>query len=126
MLMENKLENELENAELAWDLSPEQYQLAILNHSDDETFEDLMLPKPIFLNEDVNSENSLSTDDEVFMQNTPPLPTHVKLQRRNAIRRKKNATEPRVTRQTLINPNTRKQTRNQPLQVESIYMNAKI
>ena len=72
-----------------------------------------MLPKPIFHNESAHSQNSISSEDEVFMRDTPSLPTNVKLQRRNAIRRNKNASEPRVTRQKLLNLNT-KETRSQP------------
>ena len=110
---ESKVEDDSEDIDALWDHSPEQYQLATSTDDISEAFQDLMLPKPIFHNESAHSQNSISSEDEVFMRDTPSLPTNVKLQRRNAIRRNKNATEPRVTRQKLLNLNT-KETRSQP------------
>ena len=93
-----KKETDTEDLELQWDHTPEQYEL---ESTDMDNFEHLLLPRPIFNEENLQDQETLSSDDDVFMPNTPPERRSTKLTRRNAIRRKKNNTEPRVTRQRL-------------------------
>ena len=81
-----KKETDTEDLELQWDHTPEQYEL---ESTDMDNFEHLLRPRPIFNEENLQDQETLSSDDDVFMPNTPPERRSTKLTRRNAIRRKK-------------------------------------
>ena len=83
--------------EMHWDHSPEQYALLDIPN-DDINIDDMLRPIPTFQN--LDDSMSGSSHEEVFMVNSPTLPTTPKLRRRNAIRYK-NRTEPRITRSSL-------------------------
>ena len=88
-----------DDSDLAWDHTPEQYQLEV-NLEEDQYLESLCTPQPLF--QDSDTQESASSHEDVFLANTPPPEKrNLKLQRRNAIRRKNHATEPRITRRSL-------------------------
>ena len=88
-----------ENEELSWDHSPEQYAFANDTLKEEQNIDEILRPKPIFL--DQSSSISSSSHEDVFMKKSPVAPKNPKLKRKNAIRIKKNVTEPRVTRRSL-------------------------
>ena len=101
-----------EENQLRWDHSPEQYQLINQDTTDDE-LQVLLRPQPIFQTNSDNSESS--SHDEVFMERSPTRCKNTKLKRQNAIRIKKNMTEPRITRSSWkrINNNFNRNSRSQ-------------
>ena len=81
--------------ELEWDNSPEQY--AIWNTYNTEDFQ-----SPSSINEKLEENtDTTSSHEEVFLQDPLTPPKNPKLRRRNAMRRKQNKTEPRMTRNRL-------------------------
>ena len=103
-----KQELDISDEELLWDHSPEQYEL-ILDENPDMQLQSMLTPHTI-RSED-SDDLTLSSHDEVFVLNTPPSQPRSKLRRRNAMRKKKHATEPRITRQSLQHESA---TRSQP------------
>ena len=80
-----KKETDTEDTELQWDHTPEQYEL---ESTDMDNLELLLLPRPIFNDEILQDQETLSSDDDIFMPSTPPERRSTKLTRRNAIRKK--------------------------------------
>ena len=93
-------ESESSNDELSWDDSPQQYELAIPISEEDPELADILRPKPLFMEPRTDSPSS-SSHDEVFMEQSPITPKNPRLKRRNAMRKKKTMTEPRITRRQL-------------------------
>ena len=93
-------ESESSNDELSWDDSPQQYELAIPISEEDPELADILRPKPLFMEPRTDSPSS-SSHDEVFMEQSPIPPKNPRLKRRNAMRKKKTMTEPRITRRQL-------------------------
>ena len=101
-----------ENEQLQWDHSPEQY--ALLEDIDSENDSDVLQLKPKRLFSEQTDSIESSSHEEVFMRKSPVVPSNPKLKRRNAIRIKKNTTEPRVTRGSLRLNDEERNARSQP------------
>ena len=93
-------ESESSNDELSWDDSPQQYELEIPIYEEDPVLADMLRPKPLFMQPCTDSPSS-SSHEEVFMEQSPTPPKYPKLKRRNAMRKKKTMTEPRITRRQI-------------------------
>ena len=86
--------------DLAWNDSPDQYEISERIYHTDSELENALRPKPLF-NESSNSNDS-SSHEEVFMLKSPVPSSNPELKRQNAFRVNKNLTEPRITRRSLI------------------------
>ena len=92
------------------DHSPEQYSFG--EHDNDIHLYENLRPIPSFQDQEDTS-LSESSHEEVFLPKSPKLPNKSKLRRRNAMRLKKNQSEPRMTRNRLSQRNI-SGTRSQP------------